>query len=210
MIYSGVLRTDSAPAGYDWVYPVTKDKPMSIKRLQSRFVWLGEPSDKDEHGVVAFVQGGQPGTSNGEGEQLWKTGVGAFVMNNTGIGIELWDMPEGAVWWTQNQPTASGVTLPVVSLEQGIHNPPPNGFITRNEGFTLRKNELYWLRLTLTRKTGGYVGVFVELFEQTTLIQLAQMNVLEDHWLPEPATVLGAVARALGTSDIQIDAFDYF
>lgn len=209
-----VLRSDSTISHYDWIYPVTVDKTQAIKRLQSRFVWLGDVEDPHEHGVVAFTQGRHQcafsSPSHKSTAELWTNGIGAFVMQDTGIGIELWDMPRRAVWWTQKEPTSAGVTLPVISLEQAQNNPPSASFITSCQGFALCSGRAYWLRVTLTRAEAGYVTVLAELFEGEKLIQMAQMGVIENDWLPFDAPVRCSVARALGNADVMVDVFDYF
>lgn len=213
MYIHDTLYVDSIPFGYDWVYPYTISKTVTPKRIQSRFIWNGSPTDPNEHGIVAFTQGGQANTSNATEHtpsvQLWNYGIGAFLMNGSGIGIEVWNMPSStAYWWTQVNPTSAGVTLPVISLTEALNNPPAS-YITSNPNFTITANTIYWLRLTLTDAPNNYVTVKAELFNDTTIIQMAQMGVIRDSWLPL-ATVNETIARANGNANITIDAFDYF
>lgn len=211
MYIHDTLYVDSSPVGYDWLYPWTISKTVSIKKIQSRFIWNSSVTDPTEHSIVAFTQGSQPNKLNAAEHTpraaLWNEGIGAFMMQGVGIGIEVWNMPT-AYWWTQTQPTCAGVTLPVISLTEAL-NTPPASYITSNPNFTIAANTIYWLRLTLTDGLGGYVTVKAELYNNTTLIQMAQMGVIENSWLPD-SVANGTIARAGGTATITIDAFDYF
>jgi len=213
MILDDTLLTNGAPSGYDWVYPWTADPAAEVRRLQSRFIWAGV-SDPNEHGIVAFTQGAQAGTINSPSHaprsQLWQCGIGAFVMaGGTGVGIELWNMPTGALWWTQANPSAGGVTLPIVPLAQAAQD-FTGSFISSNPGFSLQAGVAYWLRAALTKTGGGYVRIRAELFVGASLVQVAQMGVVEASWLTPGCTSRATIARALGSSAVKVDAFDYF
>lgn len=206
------LYIDAIPSGYDWVYEWVVPTSQIEKKIQSRFIWANTPVS-GEHTIVAYTQGEQANTLNSPSHtprtKLFSHGMGAFVMQGQGLGIEVWGPAGNALWWTQTNPTMGGVTLPVISLQTALTN-PPSYYIT-NGPTTLYANTQYWLRVVLTKTGGGYTDIVTELFVGTTLTQKAKISVQEGTWsIPNIINMNGTVARAGGSGNIQSDAFNYF
>lgn len=206
-----ILCTDAVPSGYDWVYEWVKPSSEVNKKIQSRFIWTVTPVNK-EHAIVAYTQGEQDNTVNAPchtiRSKIFSHGMGAYVMQGEGLGLEMWGPAGNALWWTQVNPTMGGVTLPVITLAQALSN-PPNAYITSGPT-SFSANTAYWVRVDLTNQTNGYTDIVAELFVNTTLVQKAKISVITSSWTNGSSNMNGTVARAFGSNTIQSDAFSYF
>ncbi|MBZ0104050.1 MAG: hypothetical protein K8H84_00315 [Sulfuricella denitrificans] len=207
--------------GYDWRYLWTKTD--SVKRIQSQFIWQKTPVGT-EHGIVAYTIGGQNGYLNStKTDPLWSYGVGAYVMQSKGLALEVWGPAQFAYTWDQNGAgsigyPSNGTILPVITLDQaksGLFS----YYISSNSGFALKDGfqAAYWVRLTLTRLSGGWLDVRADLYENSTLVQMARMQVVENSWLPAflngvPQAPRGTVAcgNCSAGNTLYYTAFDSF
>jgi hypothetical protein len=102
--------------------------------------------------------------------------------------------------------------LQVITLSQA-QSTLLDEFITVNPSFALVKGRAYWVRVTLTGEGSDWVRLRGELFDNSTLVQVAQVRFRLDDYLPLTEQLKGVIGRAPGpdlSELITYNAFDYF
>lgn len=208
--------------GFDWYSPPSFSQSKSTlwrgtMRLQSRFIWQGSGTiQTSEHAGVAYTQRAtqydkrnspsQPGAQ----QYLYNFGAGAFVGRN-GLALELWEVPRNnTIAWDQYSRCGTFVQRsgsPNLCISS---SPSASSHITSRPNFSLVKGRTYWVRVTLSGQGNGWVTLFAELFEGSQRVQTGRIGFRRDQVFPYSESLQGTIFRTPGSTNVRIDAFNYF
>ena len=136
--------------------------------------------------------------------------------------MELWQVPTlETIVWNVNAPCGAyvqkqgspGLCLPIIPLADAMGLNPPQSYITDLQQLTLLREHVYWIRIGLADESGEWVSITAELFDESTLIQMARINFVLGQVLPIYGPLSGTAFRTapgMPYENIWIDLFDYF
>ena len=78
---------------------------------------------------------------------------------------------------------------------------------------TLLREHVYWIRIGFADESGEWISITAELFDESTLIQMARINFVLGQVLPIYGPLSGTAFRTapgMPYENIWIDLFDYF
>lgn len=232
-----ILYAVGGTSGFDWyAAPEFKKSVSSIAggsvKLQARFVWngiAGTAWEGDDHAIVMFGQGSNPGTLNSplqpqppqqepQDRTFWTYGAGAFV-GSAGLSLELWFGPSSAYFWNKDVMCGRGVKAPDpinICLTSYINATNTNYLTPLPAGWKVKLGVPYWVRIKITQDTDPtYALLHAELFEETqpgyaVSQQTASIRLIQSAFFPYSENMRGVVGRAPGTGkNISYNAFDH-